>query len=222
MHLHKAIETRRSIRSFTKKKVPKNIIKEILRLGALAPSGSNTQPWNVHVLTGKKLVSVTKEVKKEFLLKNKSLKLERLNYMEKYREPYLSRRRKVGWDLYKILDIKKGDYKKTMHYHSLNYEFFGAPVGMIFSIEKDLGWMSWLDYGMFIQNICLAARSYNLHTCPQAAWGLVYKKINKLLKINKNFTVHCGLALGYIDNSATVNNLVTERNNINNFTTFLS
>ena len=118
-----------------------------------------------------------------FLKNSENLTLERINYMEKYREPYISRRRKVGWDLYQILNIKKGDYNKTKEFHSQNYEFFGAPVGIIFSIEKDLGWMSWLDYGMFLQNMCLAARSFGLHTCSQAAWGLVYKKANKTLKL---------------------------------------
>ncbi len=222
MHLRKAIETRRSVRSYSKKKVSKKVIKDILRLASLAPSGSNTQPWRVHIITGKKLEEITKKSKKEFLSNNSSLRLERLNYMQKYREPYLSRRRKVGWDLYGILGIKKGDYKKTINYHSLNYEFFGAPVGMIFSIERDLGWMSWLDYGMFIQNICLAARSHGLDTCPQAAWGLVYKKINKLLNLDKNFTVHCGLALGYKNDKDKINSLTTERADINKFTTFLS
>ena len=116
-------------------------------------------------------------LKQNRILKNfDKLSLERLNYMEKYREPYIGRRRKVGWDLYNILDIKKGDYKKTKIFHAKNYEFFGAPMGLIFSIERDLGWMSWLDYGMFIQNICLVARNYGLHTCPQAAWGFCTKK----------------------------------------------
>ena len=177
--IKEAILSRKSIRNFLKKKVNKKIIKEILHLASYSPSGTNTQPWNVHVLTGKKLKTFSEKAKNEFLKNSEKLSLERLNYMKKYREPYISRRRKVGWDLYQILDIKKGDYNKTKNFHALNYEFFGAPVGLIFTIEKDLGWMSWLDYGMFIQNICLLAREYGLHTCPQAAWGLVYKKANK-------------------------------------------
>ncbi len=137
--------------------------------------------------------------------------------MEKFREPYIGRRRKVGWDLYQILNIKKGDYTKTKNFHARNYEFFGAPVGLIFSIEKDLGWMSWLDYGMFIQNICLLARNYGLHTCSQAAWGLIYKKANKLLNLNSNFTVHCGIAIGYENISSKINNLKTDREKLEGF-----
>ncbi len=215
-----AIKTRKSVRSFTKKKVNIKTIKEILKLASFSPSGSNTQPWHVNVLTGKKLEVFTKQAKKNFLKNSESLKLERLNYMKKYREPYVSRRRKVGWDLYQILNIKKGDFKKTKNFHAKNYEFFGAPMGLIFSIERDLGWMSWLDYGMFIQNICLLARNYGLHTCPQAAWGLIYKKVNSLLGLNKNFTTHCGLAIGYENTKSKINSLKTEREKLENFCKF--
>ena len=215
-----AISTRKSVRSFTKKKVSNKIIKNILEVAAQAPSGSNTQPWNVHVLTGKKLKYFTSEAKKEFMHNSDNLTLERLNYMKKYREPYVSRRRKVGWDLYQILNIKKGDFKKTKNFHAKNYEFFGAPIGIVFSIEKDLGWMSWLDYGMFIQNICLLARNYGLHTCPQAAWGLIYKKVNTLLNLKDNYTVHCGLAMGYENTKSKINSLKTERENVENFCKF--
>ena len=221
MDVIKAIKTRRSIRSFKKKKVLLSEIKKILELASLSPSGSNTQPWNVHVLYGNSLKKFTEEMVNEFIKNGKNLKLERLNYMEKYRSPYLERRRKVGWDLYSLLDIKKGDYKKTLEFHSQNYRFFNAPIGLIFSIEKDLGWMSWLDYGMFMQNISLLCRSFGLHSCPQAAWGLVYKKANKLLKLDKNYTVHCGMAIGYSNDKKKVNNLKTEREKIDNFCKFL-
>jgi nitroreductase len=122
--------------------------------------------------------------------------------------------------LYQILEIKKGDYKKTKKFHAQNYEFFGAPMGLIFSIEKDLGWMSWLDYGMFIQNICLLARNYGLHTCPQAAWGLIYKKVNKLLDLKENFTIHCGMAIGYENEKDSINKLKTSRDSVDVFCKF--
>ena len=219
--VNEAIRTRKSVRSYLKKSVSIKVIKEILYEASFSPSGSNTQPWNVHVLTGGKLKDFTAKSKKEFLKNSDGLALERLNYMQKYREPYKTRRRKVGWDLYQILDIKKGDYEKTKNFHAQNYEFFGAPMGLIFSIEKDLGWMSWLDYGMFIQNICLLARNYGLHTCPQAAWGLIYKKANKLLDLKENFTIHCGMAIGYENNKAPVNKLKTSRDEVSAFCKFI-
>jgi len=216
-----AIRSRKSVRSYLKRNVSIKVIKEILHKASFSPSGSNTQPWNVYVLTGDKLKDFTTKSKKEFLRNSDLLTLERLNYMEKYREPYKARRRKVGWDLYKILDIEKGDYEKTKKFHAQNYEFFGAPMGLIFTIEKDLGWMSWLDYGMFIQNICLLARNYGLHTCPQAAWGLIYKKANKLLDLKKNFTIHCGMAIGYENKKAKVNKLKTNRDEVDVFCKFI-
>ena len=219
--VNEAIRSRKSVRSYLKKSVSIKLIKEILYEASFSPSGSNTQPWNVHVLTGNKLKDFTDKSKKEFLRNSDVLTLERLNYMQKYREPYKTRRRKVGWDLYQILDIKKGDYKKTKKFHAQNYEFFGAPMGLIFSIEKDLGWMSWLDYGMFIQNICLLARSYGLHTCPQAAWGLIYKKANKLLGLKENFTVHCGMVIGYENDKAPINKLKTSRDEVSVFCEFM-
>jgi nitroreductase len=219
--VNEAIRSRKSVRSYLKKSVSIRVIKEILYEASFSPSGSNTQPWNVHVLTGNKLKDFTNKSKKEFLRNSDVLTLERLNYMKKYREPYKTRRRKVGWDLYQILDIKKGEYKKTKTFHAQNYEFFGAPMGLIFSIEKDLGWMSWLDYGMFIQNICLLARNYGLHTCPQAAWGLIYKKANKLLGLKENFTVHCGMAIGYENDKAPINKLKTSRDEVSVFCEFM-
>ena len=222
MDVINAIKTRKSVRAFKKKKVSLKTIKNILEISSLAPSGSNTQPWNVHVLVGKSLKNFTVVMKKEFKENNKYLKLERLNYMKKYRNPYQERRRRVGWDLYSLLGIKKGDYKKTLEFHAQNYSFFDAPVGLIFSVEKDLGWMSWLDYGMFLQNICLLCRNYGLHSCPQAAWGLVYKKVNKYLNLQKNFTVHCGMAIGYENQKNKINNLKTEREKLENFCNVLN
>ncbi|MBF95763.1 MAG: nitroreductase [Pelagibacterales bacterium] len=222
MDVINAIKSRRSVRSFKKKKVSLNTVKKILELASLSPSGSNTQPWNVHVLIGDSLNKFTEEMVKEFKKNNQSLKLERLNYMKKYRSPYQERRRKVGWDLYELLNIKKGDYKKTLNFHTLNYSFFNAPLGLIFSIEKDLGWMSWLDYGMFLQNICLLCRSFGLHSCPQAAWGLVYKKANKFLNLENNFTVHCGMAIGYENKNNNINTLKTEREKLDNFCKILN
>ena len=114
--VNEAIRSRKSVRSFRKKSVSIKVIKEILYEASFSPSGSNTQPWNVHVLTGDKLKDFTNKSKNEFLRNSDLLTLERLNYMKKYREPYKSRRRKVGWDLYQILDIKKEIMKKLKNF----------------------------------------------------------------------------------------------------------
>ena len=216
----KAILSRRSIRKFTSEPIPMDIIKDIILTASRAPSGTNIQPWNVHVLTGTAKDKICSKASQSFLDPQKNNKNDRLHYMEKFRDPYISRRRKVGWDLYNLLGIEKGDYEKTKKFHVQNFSFFGAPVGFLFTIEKDLGWMSWLDYGMFLQNICIAARGYGLHTCPQAAWGQLHDHIAPLLRITDNHIIHCGLSLGWEDEKAEINELRTEREDVKGFTIF--
>ena len=215
-----AIISRRSIRQFTSEPISNEVITDILEVAARAPSGTNIQPWKVHVLTGSMKDEVCATASKSFLDPNKYNKNDRLHYMEKFRDPYITRRRKVGWDLYALLDIKKGDYEKTKSFHVQNFSFFGAPLGLIFTIEKDLGWMSWLDYGMFLQNICIAARAYGLHTCAQASWSGVHEDISPLLKISENHLIHCGMSIGMEDKQAVVNQLRTDRADLDDFVTF--
>ena len=216
----KAITSRRSVRKFLSTEISKDVIEDILTVSARAPSGTNIQPWNVHVLLGESKSKVCKASCDAFYDPKIEKKNERIHYMEDFREPYLARRRKVGWDLYALLNIKKGDYEKTKSFHVQNFNFFNAPVGLIFTIEKDLGWMSWLDYGMFIQNICVAARAYGLDTCPQAAWGQMHKVISSILNIKDGHIIHCGMSLGYEDKNADVNKLKTVREDLNTFTQF--
>ena len=215
-----AIISRRSVRKFLSKGINKDIIEDILNVSARAPSGTNIQPWNVHVLTGSARDRICKKASSAFLDPKIDKKNDRLHYMDNFRDPYITRRRKVGWDLYELLNIKKGDYEKTKAFHVQNFNFFDAPVGLLFTIEKDLGWMSWLDYGMFLQNICIAARGYDLHTCPQAAWGQINNVLSPLLNIQDNHIIHCGISLGWEDENAEVNKLRTVREDINTFTTF--
>ena len=215
-----AIISRRSVRKFLSKGINKEIIEDILNVSARAPSGTNIQPWNVHVLTGSARNRICKKASSAFLDPKIDKKNDRLHYMDNFRDPYITRRRKVGWDLYELLNIKKGDYEKTKAFHVQNFNFFDAPVGLLFTIEKDLGWMSWLDYGMFLQNICIAARGYGLHTCPQAAWGQMNNVLSPLLNIQDNHIIHCGISLGWEDENAEVNKLRTVREDINNFITF--
>jgi nitroreductase len=178
------------------------------------------QPWHVHIFTGDALNSLTSSVLDAFWNEPDEHQSDRQHYLEKIRDPYLARRRKVGWDLYGILGIGKGEREKTREYHAQNYKFFGAPVGMIFTIDHDMGWMSWLDYGMFIQNICIAARGQGLHTCPQAAWGSYHDVVEKHLGLPEIQLVHCGMSLGYEDTEAAVNTLETVREPVKEFVTF--
>ena len=216
-----AITSRRSIRAFLPKPVPRQTVEHILAVASRAPSGTNTQPWKVRALSGE-----AKDRLCEAALHAHDTEPDAHTYSYTYYpatipEPYISRRRKVGWDLYGLLGIKKGEREKTHKQHGRNYLFFDAPVGLIFTIDKALEQGSWLDFGMFIQNVMIAARAQGLHSCPQAAWVKFHRVVIDILDIPDTEEVVCGMALGYIDESAPDNALVTEREPVAGFTTFL-
>jgi len=217
----RAIETRRSLRAFQKTPVPEKLISQILESAARAPSGVNMQPWQVYVLTGKTRDALCTAVCEEFDNPDFKPEPEVSYYPSKWFEPYVSRRRQVGWDLYGLLDIKKGDREKTHQQHRRNYQFFDAPTGLMFTIHKDLATGSWLDYGMFLENIMLLAREAGLHSCPQAAWPDYHQAIRKVLPLSDDEVVVCGMAIGFADTSAIENTLVTERVPLDSFVSFL-
>lgn len=208
-----AIRSRRSVRAFLPDPVPETVIRELLEVALRAPSGTNTQPWQIHVLTG-----ATKQRLSEAILEvywddeaNRQHTEEYDYYPQEWREPYLSRRRKVGYDLYGLLGIGKGDKDRMRAQHARNYQFFDAPVGLIFTIERVMRQGSWLDYGMFLQNIMVAARGRGLDTCPQAAFTQYHRLIEAVLGLPDEQMVVCGMSLGYEDRSKVENQLVTER-----------
>ena len=206
-----ALEGRRSIRAFLPDPVPPETMRRILAAAARAPSGSNTQPWQVHVVTGASKAALEAELLAAHEAGGAGHTAEYAYYPEKWREPYLARRRKVGWDLYGTLGIARTDTARMAAQMGRNYTFFGAPVGMIFSIDRDLGRGSWLDYGFFLQGIATAARAYGLDTCPQAAFTQYHAILQRRLAIPAEQTVVCGMALGRADPHAPENALVTER-----------
>ena len=220
LSVDEAITSRRSVRAFKFDRVPHDTVAHILEVAARAPSGTNMQPWHVHVLTGDALTSLSDAVLDAFWNEPEKHEASRLHYLEKNRDPYLARRRKVGWDMYGLLGIGKGEHEKTRAAQAQNYKFFNAPVGMIFTIDRDMGWMSWLDYGMFIQNICVAARGQGLDTCSQAAWAGYHDVVEKHLGLPDLQLAHCGLSLGYEDTTAEVNKLETVREPLEEFVTF--
>lgn len=211
---------RRSLRAFLPKAVPQEMIADLLLAAGRAPSGTNTQPWHVHVLQGQTRDKLVNETCKAFDANQPHSPLEYHYYPEKFFEPYLARRRKVGWDLYGLLGIAKGDVEKTRVQHRRNYELFDAPVALMFSIDRRLATGSWLDCGMFIQNVMLAARARGLETCPQAAWIDYHEIVREVIGLDPEHTLICGMALGYADHDALVNTLVTERAKLEEFVRF--
>jgi len=219
-----AITSRHSMRAFLPTEVPRDVIEEILRVAARAPSGTNTQPWQVHVLTGAAKQRFSARIQAAFddPAELATHQEEYAYYPREWAAPYIDRRRKVGWDLYGLLGIGKTDKARMHDQHGRNYQFFDAPVGLVFSIDRVMQQGSWLDYGMFLQNIMIAARARGLHTCPQAAFTQFHRLIADELRLRPEQMLVCGMALGYADPAAVENSLVTERAPVAEFTRFLA
>lgn len=216
----RAITGRRSIRAFLPTPVERDTIERILQAAARAPSGSNIQPWQVVVLTGEALVEFG-DCLSSFSQSGAPYEREYAYYPERWRDPYLSRRRKVGWDLYGALGITKGDRDAMARQHARNYVFFDAPVGMIFTMDRNMEVGSWLDLGMFLQNIMIAARAFGLETCPQAAFASYAVTVARLLDIPEERQVIVGMALGHPDPAAPEFRFATEREEVASFTRFV-
>ena len=221
--VEEAITSRHSIRAFLSTPVPRATIEAILAVAARAPSGTNTQPWHVTVLTGEALKSLSSQLVAAY-----DDPLERSRHTEEYayyptewRSPFIDRRRKVGWDLYGLLGIAKTDKARMHAQHRRNYEFFGAPVGFMFTIDRIMRQGSWLDFGMFLQNVMVAARGRGLDTCPQAAFTPFHRLITEAIGIPDDQQLVCGMSLGVRDPAAIENTLVTEREPVGSFARFL-
>ena len=222
-----AITSRMSKRAFTPEPVPRDVLMDLLRVASRAPSGTNTQPWKVYVLEGASRTSLVDKIcaAHDAIRAEPALaadfREEYDYYPEKWVSPYIDRRRENGWGLYGLLGIGKGDKDKMHLQHQRNYQFFDAPVGMMFTIDRVMGRGSLVDYGMFLQNIMVAARGRGLHTCPQAAWNGFAKIILPHIGAGTNEMLVCGMALGYADETDVVNTFHTPRVAVEEFTHWL-
>jgi nitroreductase len=219
MDVLEAISTRRSIRGFRPDPVPRETIAAILAAASRAPSGSNIQPWHVRVTTGAEKARLSAALRAAHDAGEKGAR-EYHYYPREWREPYLARRRATGWGLYALLGIGKGDAARMHAQHARNYDFFGAPVGLFFSMDRDMETGSWLDCGMFVQNVMLAARGFGLDTCPQAAFCEYHHIVRRALALPDHRILVCGMSLGLAEPDAPANRLVTAREKLESFVTF--
>ena len=222
-----AILSRQSMREFLPRPVPREVISRLLELASRAPSGTNTQPWKAYVLQGASRDELVRKVCQvhDALRANPELAAEYREeydyYPEKWVSPYIDRRRENGWGLYGLLGIGKGDKDKMHAQQQRNFTFFDAPVGLMFTVDRVMGRGSLVDYGMFLQNLMVAARSHGLHTCPQAAWNGFAKVILPHISAGPDEMLVCGMSLGYVDESALINTFRTPRVPAQDFTTWL-
>ncbi|MDA1118106.1 MAG: nitroreductase [Proteobacteria bacterium] len=219
--IEEAILSRRSLRAFKPDPVPRETVERLLALASRAPSGTNIQPWNVYAVAGEARDRLTAAMHAEVLQHGEEGWTREFEYYPtKWRDPYLARRRKLGWDLYGLLGIGKGERDKTRLQHARNYLFFDAPVGLVITLERDLPVGAWLDTGMFLQNLMLAARGFGLDTCPQAAIASAHTVLRRELQIPQQEVVVCGMSLGRARADAIENTLVTEREPVARFVRF--
>jgi nitroreductase len=204
-----AIVGRRSIRRFTQAPIADEVIHTILSAAARAASGMNMQPWMVHVVTG-----VTRERLSRAVLaaaRRGETSLEYAYLPNTMKDPYRSRRRKIGLDLYALCGIDRDDFTARENAMLRNYDFFGAPVGFFITIDRIMAAGSWLDCGMFMQNVMIVAQAFGLETCPQQSWCDHGAIVHRELAIPDNHILLSGIAIGHADWAAPENTLVSER-----------
>jgi nitroreductase len=215
-----AIRSRHSCRAFTAQVVDLRVVHDLLEIARFAPSGGNLQPWIVHVLSGESLARFRAFLKPQLAASPQGGATEYPIYPPELKEPYRSRRRKCGEDLYSLVGVARDDRAGKLRQFAHNYDFFGAPVGMFFFLDRAMGSAQWSDVGMFMQNIMLLARERGLATCPQEAWAVWHTQVAEFLGVEPHLMLFCGMALGVADAEAPVNRLRTERAAMDAFVTF--
>ncbi|MDX3911521.1 MAG: nitroreductase [Sphingobium sp.] len=204
-----AVTGRRSVRRFLPDPVPDPVVVRILAAASRAPSGQNMQPWLVHAVTGDTRARLCREVANAVSAGERS---DEYDYFPAViREPYRARRRRVGFDLFAIYGIGRDDQAGRQDALLRNFDFFGAPVGLFFTMERDWGYGAWIDMGNFMTNVMTLAPSFGLATCPQQAWAEYGAAVRRILPVPEDHMIVSGMALGVEDTNAAVNGLITER-----------
>lgn len=212
MNVLDAVTSRQSTRAFLDTVPDLKVVAEILETAARAPSQGNTQPWMVRVLTGQTKKQLSQSIIAELEADPRAKRTGSYEYypLERF-SPWVERRDYVGQQLYESLGIGRRDVDQRRQQMNRNYDFFGAPIGLIFSIDRRMQQGSWLDYGMYLQSVMLLAREYNLDTCPIGAFILFEDLVAQHCKFESTETIVCGMALGYKDAGKSENQFVTNR-----------
>ncbi|MEF9957172.1 MAG: nitroreductase [Acinetobacter sp.] len=222
-----AICSRHSVRAFLDTPIETQVIKDILAVASRAPSGTNTQPWKVYVVTGQKRAELIERVcstqielfqKPELAAQYKETFA---YYPETWISPFIDRRRENGWGLYGLLGIQKTEREKMAAQQLRNFQLFDAPVALCFTVNKIMGIGAKMDISMMIQNVMVAAKARGLDTCPQAAWNHFHAIVLDVLDAPENEDLVCTVALGYADPEHIVNTFITPREPVENFTVFV-
>lgn len=218
MLVSQAVASRRSVRAFLPKPVPRGLVQTILQQALRAPSGGNVQPWIIRVVAGEERERVSRAVLEQAAQGRMDPAYE--IYPKELNDEHMRRRREVAHDMYDLLGVARDDAAGRAAQLARNYEFFGAPVGLFFSLERCMGPPQWSDVGMLMQTVMLLAREHGLHSCAQEAWSVFHGAVAECLGMPDGEILFSGMALGYADEDAAVNRLQTARAPLDEVCTF--
>ena len=221
MDVKQALSERKSTRSFLDKEVPIEIVNAIIEQAKTAPSGVNTQPWQIAVITGNSKTTLCNKLEETFRAGNKGT-MDYNYYPNEWASEYKERRKACGLLMYSTLEISQEDKQKQIDQWALNYQAFGAPVVLLFFIDRSLEKGSFMDYGMFLQSVMLSAVEHGLATCPQAALGEYPEIVRQEYPFFKDKVVLCGMALGYEDKTKVINSYRTPREDLSQIVQYYS
>ena len=220
MNVSEAVASRMSCRAYLDTPVPGGVVRGLLDAARRAPSGGNLQPWWVYALTGEPLARLRGKVKQQVMANPRGEGSTEYDiYPPGLGEPYRGRRFASGEDLYATLGIARENKAARLLQLAKNFDFYGAPVGLFFYIDRSLGSPQWSDVGMYLQTVMLLAREQGLHTCAQEIWSLVPVTVAECLGAPANLMLFCGMALGYGDPHRPINALRTSRAALEEFAT---
>ncbi|HET7849060.1 MAG TPA: nitroreductase [Pseudolabrys sp.] len=220
MDVFEAVATRYSCRAFLPTPIPEATLRDIIERAARAPSAGNMQPWRIYAIAGERVEAL------------KALLAPRMNELPKgeggdYRifpdgieEDYRARRFAVGELLYQSINVPRADKPARYRQYARNFQFFGAPVGIFFALEKSFGVAQWADIGGLLQTVMLLARGYGLHTCPQQAWVSWHRTVRAFLDLPDHLIIYSGMAVGYADETAPINGWRSPREPLQVYATF--
>jgi nitroreductase len=220
MDVRDAVATRFSCRAFLSTPVSLGTVRDILERAARAPSGGNLQPWRVHALTGAPLEALKAEIRPHAPTNPRGEGAEYAVYPAALKEPYNARRYEVGALLYRALGIPREDRAARYRQYARNFEFFDAPIGLFFTIDRSMGPPQWSDLGMYVQTVMLLARGAGLHTCSIEAWTNWHKTVSAHLALGPDEMLFCGMALGHADPAAPINQWRAPREGVDGFAVF--
>jgi nitroreductase len=220
LNVSEAVESRKSVRQFLPNPVDPAVIRAVLQRAARAPSGGNLQPWHVHVVGGESLATLKTIMAQRIVQAPEGERTEYDVYPRELTSPYRDRRYQVGEDLYRSIGIAREDRPGRLRQFARNYAFFDAPLALFCSVDRQMGPPQWADLGMFLQTVMLLLREAGLHSCAQECWALYAQTVGEFLSLPDAQMLFSGMAIGYEDTTAPINQWRSARVPLDEFTRF--